>query len=95
MPSGPPSLYVGWRVREVSIVVDVRDQGWQRSSLCADSACLEVSSAEGAVRVRSSAEPEVELPLTAEQWRSLVDAVKADAFAPDAAPEPEASPPRG
>jgi hypothetical protein len=92
MPTGPPSLYVGWRVREVSIVVDVRDHGWRRSSSCADSACVEVSAAEGVVRVRNSAQPDVELPLTGEQWRSLVDAVKADAFLPDESPAPEAPP---
>jgi hypothetical protein len=76
-------------------VVDVRDQGWRRSSLCADSSCLEVSTAEGVVRVRNSAQPDVELPLAAEQWRSLVDAVKADALTPDGAQVSGASPPRG
>jgi hypothetical protein len=78
-------------------VVDVRDHGgrWRRSTRCSDANCVEVSTGEGFVRVRNSAEPGVELPLTAEQWRSLVDAVKADAFGPDEVPAPEASPPRG
>jgi hypothetical protein len=56
---------------------------------------VEVSADEGVVRVRNSAEPDVELPLTAEQWRSLVDAVKADALAPDGPPAAEAPPPGG
>jgi uncharacterized protein DUF397 len=69
-------------------VVDVCGPGrWRRSSRCADSACVEVSSGDGVVRVRSSAEPDVELPLTAKQWRSLVDAVKADAFGPEDRPD--------
>lgn len=54
--------------------------GWRRSSRCADASCVEVSSADGAVLVRSTVEPDVELRLTAEQWRSLLDAVKADGF---------------
>jgi hypothetical protein len=54
-----------------------------------------VSTGEGVVLVRSSAQPDVELPLTAEQWRSLVDAVKADAFTPGQWPAPESRPPRG
>lgn len=76
-------------------MVDVRDHGWRRSSRCADSACVEVSADEGVVRVRNAAQPDVELPLTAEQWRSLVDAVKADALVPDGPPAPEAPPPGG
>ena len=78
-------------------MVDVRDHGgrWRRSSRCSDASCVEVSADEGVVRVRNSAQPAVELPLTAEQWRSLVDAVKADAFGPDETPAPEAPPLRG
>ena len=34
------------------------------------------------VLVRSTVEPDVELRLTAEQWRSLLDTVKADGFRP-------------
>jgi hypothetical protein len=71
-------------------VVDVRDQGsggWQRSSRCADGACVEVRPGDEGVLVRSAAQPDVELPLTVDQWRSLVDAVKADAFEPDEASE--------
>lgn len=70
-------------------MVDVRDQysrGWRRSSRCSDGNCVEVSSGDGVVHVRNAAQPDVELPLTNEQWQSLVDAVKADAFAPDASP---------
>jgi len=78
-------------------VVDVRDHGgrWRRSSRCADTSCVEVSADEDVVRVRSSVQPEVELPLTAGQWRSLVDAVKADELVPAESPAPEASPPGG
>jgi hypothetical protein len=54
-----------------------------------------VSTGDGVVRVRSSAEPDVELPLTAEQWRSLVDAVKADAFVAGESQAPDDRPPRG
>jgi hypothetical protein len=42
----------------------------------------------GVVLVRSSVEPDVALPLTAEQWRSLLDAVKSDEFIPEQRPEP-------
>ena len=60
-------------------------EGWRRSSRCADASCVEVNSEDGAVLVRSTVEPDVELRLTAEQWRSLLDAVKADGFSsPDA-----------
>jgi hypothetical protein len=54
-----------------------------------------VSAGDGVVHVRSSAQPHVDLPLTAEQWRSLVDAVKADAFVPDEPPASKATPSRG
>lgn len=63
-----------------------RPEGWRRSSRCADAACVEVSSADGAVLVRSTVEPDVQLRLTAEQWRSLLDAVKADSFTVPEAP---------
>ena len=78
-------------------MVDVRDHGqWRRSSRCSDASCVEVSAGEGVVRVRSSAQPDVELPLTAEQWRSLVDAVKADTFVSDVpSSAPDDGPPRG
>jgi hypothetical protein len=56
-------------------------EGWRRSSRCADASCVEVNSSDGEVLVRSTVEPDVELRLTAEQWRSLVDTVKADGFA--------------
>ncbi len=60
-------------------------EGWRRSSRCADASCVEVNSEDGAVLVRSTVEPDVELRLTAEQWRSLLEAVKADGFSsPDA-----------
>jgi hypothetical protein len=42
--------------------------------------------------VRSTVEPDVELRLTAEQWRSLLDTVKADGFGvPDPGDGPYAS----
>lgn len=45
---------------------------------------VEVSSNDEAVVVRGTGEPDVELRLTAEQWRSLLDTVKSDGFdAPD------------
>jgi hypothetical protein len=47
-----------------------------------------VSADDGVVLVRSSVEPDVELPLSAEQWRSLLDAVKADEIVPEQPPEP-------
>ena len=59
-----------------------QSMGWRRSSRCADASCVEVSSVEDDVLVRSTVEPDVELRLTAEQWRSLLDAVKADGFSP-------------
>jgi hypothetical protein len=55
-------------------------EGWRRSSRCADASCVEVNSTDGVVRVRSTVEPDVELRLTAEQWRSLLDTVKAEGF---------------
>lgn len=65
--------------------------GWRRSSRCADAACVEVdsSTADGVVRVRNSARPDVALSLTTGQWRALVDAVRSDALVP---PEAEAVP---
>jgi hypothetical protein len=54
-----------------------------------------VNTGDGVVLVRSSAQPDVELPLTAEQWRSLVDAVKADAFMPGQWSGPDDEPPSG
>ena len=67
-------------------------EGWRRSSRCADASCVEVNSVEGVVLVRSTVEPDVELRLTAEQWRSLVDTVKADGFGPpDTGSDPHAS----
>ena len=59
---------------------DRQPGGWRRSSRCADATCVEVNSVDGAVLVRSTVEPGVELRLTAEQWRSLLDAVKTDGF---------------
>ena len=56
--------------------------GWRRSSRCSDAACVEVNSDDDDVLVRSTVEPDVELRLTAEQWRSLLDTVKADGFRP-------------
>ena len=55
-----------------------RPDGWRRSSRCSDASCVEVNSVDGTVLVRSTVEPDVELRLTAEQWRSLLDMVKAD-----------------
>ena len=60
---------------------------WQRSSACSDGNCVEVSVDAGVVLVRSSVEPDVALPLTADQWRSLLDAVKSDEFVPEQRPE--------
>jgi hypothetical protein len=60
--------------------------GWRRSSRCSDAACVEVNPVGGEVLVRNTGEPGVQLRLTAEQWRSLLDTVKADGFSP-----PEAS----
>jgi hypothetical protein len=51
-----------------------------------------VSTGDGVVHVRNAAQPDVELPLTTEQWRSLVDAVKADAFEPEEPPASKAAP---
>jgi hypothetical protein len=56
--------------------------GWRRASRCADAACVEVNSIDDDVLVRSTVEPDVELKLTAEQWRSLLDTVKTDGFSP-------------
>lgn len=39
---------------------------------------VEVAGVDGIVVVRNTMEPGVELRLTAEQWRSLLDKVKAD-----------------
>jgi hypothetical protein len=52
-----------------------------------------VSTGDGVVHVRNTAEPDVQLPLTTEQWRSLVDALKADAFVPEDPPASKAEPP--
>ena len=65
-----------------------RPSGWRRSSRCADMACVEVNSDEDDVLVRSTVEPDVELRLTAEQWRSLLDTVKAGGFVA-VEPDPE------
>jgi hypothetical protein len=54
-----------------------------------------VSTGDGVVHVRNATQPDVELPLTTEQWQSLVDAVKADAFGPDESPASKVVPPRG
>ncbi len=62
-------------------MVDVPN-GWRRSSWCADASCVEVNSADGVVLVRSTVEPAVELTLTPQQWRSLLDTVKAGGFTP-------------
>lgn len=59
-----------------------QSSGWRRSSRCSDAACLEVNSVDGDILVRSTGKPEVELRLTAEQWRSLLDAVKSDGLGP-------------
>ena len=81
----------GWRP-EVRQPGAWRPGEWRRSSRCADASCVEVSSEEGAVLVRSTVEPDVELRLTAEQWRSLLDTVKADGFGvPDPGDGPYAS----
>ena len=64
----------------VDEAIDRQPEGWRRSSRCADASCVEVRSSDGEVLVRSTVEPDVELRLTAEQWRSLVDTVKADGF---------------
>lgn len=65
-------------------MVDVCGPGrWRRSSRCADATCVEVdSSGAGVVSVRNSADPDVTLSLTAEQWQSFVDALKAGVLAP-------------
>ncbi len=60
-------------------MVDVPN-GWRRSSRCADASCVEVNPTGEVVLVRSTVEPGVELALTPEQWRSLLDTVKADGF---------------
>lgn len=71
---------------------DRQPEGWRRSSRCADASCVEVHSSDGVVLVRSTVEPGVELRLTAEQWRSLVEAVKADGFgSPETGTDPYAT----
>ena len=59
-----------------------RPGAWRRSSRCVDASCVEVNSVDGVVLIRSTVEPDVELRLTAEQWRSLLDMVKDDGFGP-------------
>lgn len=49
---------------------------WQRSTRCDSGQCVEVARGDGYVMVRNSSRPDAVLTLSADQWHTLVGAIK-------------------
>ncbi|MBB2944028.1 PHD/YefM family antitoxin component YafN of YafNO toxin-antitoxin module [Actinoplanes lutulentus] len=53
---------------------------WQRSSHCADNACLEIALRDDEVLIRNNSRPEQVVIATREEWEALVAGVDAGDF---------------
>jgi hypothetical protein len=64
-------------VQEAGVVKQGEFAKWRRSSRCSDGMCVEAAADHGEVLVRSSTRPDQVLRLSAEQWGTLLAAIKA------------------
>jgi hypothetical protein len=54
---------------------------WRRPSNCAGGECAEVAKLDGVIALRSSTDPSCVTRYTTDEWRALVQAIKAGEFA--------------
>ncbi len=54
---------------------------WRRSSYCQGGECAEIAKLDGMIALRNSTVPGAVVRYTVDEWRALVQAIKADEFA--------------
>jgi hypothetical protein len=58
-----------------------QELGWRKPSYCQGGECPEIATIEGLIALRSSSEPDSVIRYSKEEWRALVQAIKAGEFA--------------
>jgi len=53
---------------------------WRRSSYCANTDCVEITSADGVIMLRNSTQPRTVVRYTPEEWRTFARGLEAGDF---------------